>query len=346
MRKKQIYTLIMKYISNIEGVNYRKFVETMDFMLKSVVTTTTQNEQMQILFKYEKQFQDILISTEKGQHLYEQFISYIVDECQNILNSRIFFRERQATISDQIFPLIKAGNYKGLQKFRINFYFVTWILKNYPHKPRKDLLDLKDKIVQTRQLVLQESLPSVIHAVKTFTDKFEYSNLEYMDFIQAATEGFLSAIDQYEPPYKKNFGAVVVYRMKLFMMEAHNEPFLKIEQQNKRVLYRIRKAQNEMRIEDMNEKDIKRIQKYVNQSFKGKTVKDIKHLVSSANLVNFHDIFESDITVEGEMIHETTPESYMIKNNMLNSLVRSWKDLTLFEQKLLLLKFGHLDFLH
>jgi transcriptional regulator of heat shock response len=98
--------------------------------------------------------------------------------------------------------------------------------------------------------------------------------------------------------------------------------------------------------EPTTKKDFEKIHKYVNQSFKGKTIKDIQELSSSMSIRGFNEIYDKDETLEGEMVGTATPETAMVKNAFLNGLVSAWKDLTLFEQKLLLLKFGQLDFLH
>jgi RNA polymerase sigma factor (sigma-70 family) len=335
----------MRFTSAVDGNHYRKFVRSFDLALKRV-EITDQHLLMAKLFKLENDFKQILLETEKGRGMYDKFIIHILEEKQNLLDSRLYFRERQHMFADKIYPAIRVRSASKLHAFRINIYFINWVLENYPHKGRKDLYSIADVVNKIRQQMLEENLPSVVHSVRVFCNKCHYSHLDYMDFIQNASIGFLSAVDQYEPPYKKNFGSVVTSRMKESMMEDHNSTLLHVEQQNRRILYRIRKAQQKLGlVEEELVSEFGRVRKYVHESFEKKTDTEIKNVMSVMNMTNFHDVHSKDESVEGIMLGENNPEQLMIQTNTSNALIHSVEGLTLFEKKLLLLKFGNLDFL-
>lgn len=335
----------MKFTSAIDGNHYRKFVRSFDLALKAI-EITEQHVIMTKIFKYEEDFKRILLETERGKSMYDKFIVHILEEKGNLLDSRLYFRERQEQFAKEIYPAIRLRSGKGLHPFSINIYFINWVLDNYPHKGRKELRQLAADINILRQQMLEENLPSVAHSVRVFCNRCQYSHLDYMDFIQNASIGFLSAVDQYAPPYQKNFGSVVTNRMKESMMEGHNTTLLHVEQQNRRILYRIRKAQQKLGLDQEGLSDeFNRIRSYVHESFEKKTDGEIKQIIGVMDVSNFDDAHTKDETMNGTAIGENNPESLMINKNTNNALIQGFGTLTSYEKKLLLLKFGSLDFL-
>lgn len=335
----------MRCMTAIDGDQYRKFVRSFDSALKKTIVLE-QHILMAKLFKLENDFKQILLETEKGRSMYDKFITYILETKGNLLDSRLYFRERQHQFAEKVYPAIRRKSAEGLHELRINIYFINWVLENYPHKPRKELYIIAEEVNKLRQKMLEDNLPSVVHSVRVFCNRCLFSHLDYMDFIQNASIGFLSAVDQYEPPYQKNFGSVVTSRMKESMMEDHNSTLLFVEQQNRRILYRIRKVQQKMGlVEEELISEFGRVRKFVHESFEKKTDDEIKDIMGVMNMTSFYDIHAKDESVEGTALGDNNPEQLMIQTNTSNALINAVEHLTLFEKKLLLLKFGNLDFL-
>jgi DNA-directed RNA polymerase specialized sigma subunit len=343
----------------LESDHYKSFIKVMEAELDAKADKTNQAQQMNLLFAYENDFKKKILSMKMKKDIYFDFMDFIINENKNILTCRIYFRERQHTFKD-IFPIFKEDKESWrpemLHPFSINYQFVQWVVERYP-RIKRDTKALQAKIESVRKQILAENMPSVIHAARVFWDKMDYSHLQYMDFIQNAAEGFISAIDKFEPPYNKSFGSVVANRMKLFMSEEHNSTLLKIEQHKRRVLYRASKARRKLGlIRDgehlqISPDEMKAIISFVKESFKNETEDSIREILAASSAASldknlFNDEDEGPTqgrTLAGYLASETDVEADVSRYDAMMTSAHAMSELSVFERKVLMLKFGDLD---
>lgn len=328
---------------------FYKFVGEMSEILKnSVHGYDDQKKLLKQLFSIEKEFKEILISTSKGKEVYKDFMKFILNEEGNILSARVYFRERQNTFSNKIAKAFHQNKPEKLYKFKINFSFAAWVMKRHNIKNKK-LKNLFEEMKSIRSELCEMNLPLAINRSKIFWSKTPESHLEYMDLIQASSEGLLIAIDKFVPPFKQVFRSVAIGRMVAYMIEDNSETVVKLSPTEKRILYLANKARNSEKLSD--EKDVL---EYVNQTFPNVTQDYLTRLKEASSTIDIEQVgvnadqgsssynnknakqkaaekfFKSDKNLEENLINEDLKKKILFAS----------KDLSVLEKKVLSLTYG------
>ena len=322
--------------------HFKFFIKSMNKVLTSNDEDDGRNQQslLEDLFVLEHKFRDTLISIPEGKKVYTEFIRFIMEDKRNILSARIYFRERQALFSEKISICFKENKPHLLYKFHINYNFAKWVCDGYKGPKSKSLQYTLKKIIKIRKVLCENNMPLAINRAKIFWSKIPRSSAEYMDFIQDANEGLMSAIDKFVPPYKTVFRSVAVGRMSLNMLTDHNATLVKFSPTEKRVLYRARNAKVKEGLEDP-----EAVLKYVKQSFPNITIEKLQSIMSSATEATSMDqpvdSGSEDMTV-GEVIPDNSPdpEAVFMNKELILKIMEKVKYMPIIEMKLIKMKFG------
>lgn len=328
---------------------FYKFVGEMSEILKnSIHGYDDQKKLLKQLFSIEKEFKEILISTPKGKEIYKDFMKFILNEEGNILSARIYFRERQNTFSNKIAKAFHQNKPEKLHKFKINFTFAAWVMKRYSIKNKK-LKKLFEEMKSIRNELCEMNLPLAINRSKIFWSKTPESHLEYMDLIQASSEGLLIAIDKFVPPFKQVFRSVAIGRMVAYMIEDNSETVVKLSPTEKRILYLANKARNSEKLSD--DKDIL---DYVNQTFPNVTQDYLTRLKEASSTIDIDQVGVNtdhgsssynnknakQKAAEKFFKSDKNLEENLINNDLKSKLLVASKDLSVLEKKTLSLTYG------
>jgi len=346
------------------GNLFRSFVAEMDSLLKEneLVNGKSQRALLNQLFKLENEFKKALLSSRSGEIVYEKFMRFILEDKGNKLSIRPYFRERQDTFSNRVFPIlreiekvdpkdldaviaaIKTASAK-LHKFRINYFFVKWALAsnvegvpNYKGPNRAKMEQLYAQILESRKLLCENNLPLAINRAKLFWSKVPEGNLEYMDLIQDSSRGLLEAIDNFTPPYRTVFRTTAIGRMTLNMGEDNSATLVKLSPREKRILYRARKAKR-------TNADIsgKELEAFVNESFKGVTAAEIEQILIAADQTVSMDYSPDGSRPMSETLEDPAAHMDKVERSELTSkLLVLLERLETVEKKVLMLKHGEL----
>jgi DNA-directed RNA polymerase specialized sigma subunit len=342
--------------------NYLKFINEMDSLLREneEISGLSQKQMLMDLMKVEREFKHTMMLNEHGSISYRKFVDFILDDKENKLSIRPYFRERQDTFSNKIFPVLKEyvkirknqvdSNklLKKLHRYRINYLFISWILgadkdgvPHYRGPNKRKMQQLCEQIVKMRHTLCENNLPLACNRAADFSSKTPKSHLQYMDLIQETSRGLIEAIDKFVPPYRKVFVSTAIGRMGLNMQEAYSATLVKLPPKDKRVLYRARKAKQKNT--DISGEDL---QSYVNESFKGITSSQIALIEAAANNVasidapadpsNPNDVFSR------QYADPTQIEDKVEKTEITNRLLVLLNKLKLIEKKVLLMKSGEI----
>jgi len=317
---------------------FKQFVSNMDAMLRENELNggKPQKESLNDLFKAEREFKTLLLSTASGKKVYEDFMKFILVEKGNILSARVYFRERQDTFSDRIYSAFHRENPKSLHKYKINYIFISWAMERYKGLHKKKLTAIAENIAKMRNGLCEDNLPLAINRAKLFWLKVPRSYLDYMDLIQTSSEGLINAIDKFVPPYKQVFRGVAIGRMTLNMMTDYSATLVKLPPREKRILYRANKAKRKGATMSNTE-----VEKYVQESFSGVKSSTIQALeAATSQLVNIDEKIGDSFSVAEKMADPSSVENDIIDAE-LNSKMRSGlEELSTLERKIVLLKYG------
>jgi DNA-directed RNA polymerase sigma subunit (sigma70/sigma32) len=348
---------------------FRNFVGTMDAMLRENEREDGRNQKelLNKLFSIEKDFRKVLLSSAAGRNLYQEFVDFILKEGdstrpdkkegfvpktaksmkkfkeqismegRNILRARPYFRERQNTFSDRISKAFHKNKPEMLHKFKINYEFAKWAMDRYTGPHRKKLTVLYNNIIEIRKLLCTNNLPLAINRAHIFWSKVPASHLEYMDLIQNCSEGLLTAIDKFVPPYKTVFRSTAIGRMTLNMMENNNATMVKLPPKEKRVLYRVKNARQKENLTKDEE-----VLDYVKESFKGVTSDNLTEIEAAAAQIYNLDDKQEDAFSLAEKLPDSAPlaDESVISRDLKFKLDGAINKLTVLELKVLKLKLG------
>lgn len=323
---------------------FYKFIDEMSVILSnSVHGYDDQKKLLKQLFDAEKEFKEILISTRSGKNIYKDFMKFILNEEKNILNARIYFRERQNTFSNKISKAFHQNKPEKLYKFKINFTFVSWAMNRLNTKNRK-LNKLFNKMKQIRNELCEMNLPLAINRSKIFWSRTPESHLEYMDLIQTSSEGLLIAIDKFVPPFKQVFRSVAIGRMVAYMIEDNSQTVIKLSPTEKRILYLANKAQNNEKLENEND-----VLEFIKQSYPHVTMDYLIKLKQVSRTVDIEAFNEKGKNSENRK-HENATEKYfkspedleekIINQDLKDKILSASKKLSIIEKKVISLTYG------
>jgi DNA-directed RNA polymerase specialized sigma subunit len=194
-----------------------------------------QRQQVNELAALEEEFKKVLIDSGLGQVVYQKFLDHILRKRKNILNARVFFRERRDVFAKKISKAIANENINELQKYHINYTFIS--LANKEVKLPVELSKIINKIKAIRQQLVIMNIPLVINRARIFWSRTPKSHLAFMDLCQIGAEGLLSAIDKYAGEYNKVWVGVVIGRIVGFYIERYSSTLLHFHPTDRRKIY-------------------------------------------------------------------------------------------------------------
>jgi hypothetical protein len=172
-----------------------------------------QKAQFDKLVALETEFRKTLIEHSKGAATYRAFINLICEEKRNILSARPYFRERQSMFTKYIAKALKKRNEKSLYRFRFNYQFVLFVVNSRKWGARSPITRLAEEIKQIRTEIVEMNMPLAISRARIFWSRTPKSHLTLMDLIQISSEGLMSGIDKFVPPFNRVFRSVAIGRM-------------------------------------------------------------------------------------------------------------------------------------
>ncbi|MGH7241454.1 MAG: hypothetical protein ACREGB_04110, partial [Candidatus Saccharimonadales bacterium] len=295
------------------------------------------------LLMLEERFRRTLLSTENGRMMYEKFMDFIINDKRNILSARVYFRERQYDFSDKIANAFDQRKVSMLYKLRINFVFAKWVMDRYAGPKKNVLTRTCNDIMKVRKLLCEKNLPLAINRAKCFWTSVPHTHLQYMDLVQGAAEGLVSAIDKFCPDSGR-FCGVAIGRMTLNMSTDHSETHIKLPPKQKRILYRANKANKNNKMATMAE-----ILAYVQESFKDVTIEELSEIMNAANGVismdkpvgNDSDTDNTQVVAD-RLSSEDNPEENLIKADTRDKVCQGVNSLEVIEKKVVVMKHGNI----
>lgn len=229
-------------MSEDSSKHFRRFATALEARLKKYPkdpkeALKLQKKQVETLISLEAKWKEQACKRDGGKRLYGAFITHIIHQRKNILDARPFFRERQTVFMKKIAPALREGDWARLASFRINWTFISLALKEFNNKPQK-LAKLAGEISDLRKELVEANLPLIIVRSRIFWGKTPKSHLSFMDMISIATEGLISAVDKFVPPFTKVFASVASFRACGNLIEMYNSTMLHFWPSDRRKLYR------------------------------------------------------------------------------------------------------------
>jgi len=308
-----------------------------------------QKLQLESLMEYEECFKQAIYKSIQTREIYKLFIITTIQN--NILSARPFFREKAKVFSEFITPAIKEGDYEALKTFRINYKFIKFLLDNwkgpFPKKGEKYL----DLLMESRRLLIENSLPLAVNIGKRFYKSVPNSHLELMDVINICVVGLISGVDKYSSDeYTKVFRSVCIGRMKGGMVEDYSQTLMHFYPSDKKILYKANIVKHREGITNPSELCKRLNEILVEDKAEGKnvpntniTLPELMRLMNGSSTVSAdsspEDDEDNDSNVYSYTADEvpTQEEAYETKN-ILARVLDSCDDLNIIETKILKLK--------
>ncbi len=329
-----------------------------------------QISQLQRLMSLESQFRDFLINHHWGEGVYRLFVHKICVENGNILTSRPYFRERQDVCIGPISQALDQKKHTALYRFNFNFLFVQFVLECRKWPAGSKLRKLAEEIKNARKDIIELNMPLAISQARVFWSKAPartaFTHLTFMDFVQIAADGLLSAADKFVGPTAKKFKDPAVLRQEWRRfrpmacqrivgncIESYSETMVHFYPKDKRKLYRANKylGKNSGAAPDFD-----KVVTAVNRDAKGRMIPssartnsaEISNLLSAAsnlgptdsstiNPNNKGDIEENPLDRYASNV-EAQPDNQFEKVESTHRMQQAIQQLTLFQQKMLRLK--------
>ena len=310
----------------------------------------TQKRQMENLVDLEKQYRETLANHERGDEIYGLFLHYIRNERRNILASRPFFRERAETFTEQISVAFKANDIQTLKNFHFNYPFVLLSQQKLKCNEIPELVELAKRIKAQRDELVVTNMPLAINRARMFWNKTPRSQLSYMDLVQIACEGLMSAIDKYCMPFRSVFRSVAIGRMVGNFIENYSETLVHFFPADRRKLYRANK--NVGRLGGMSDADYDALAKAVNEGVTEAmfttTASELVELMQAASCVSLDAFTMPSLDPSDERstsedsgpkaADELRPDVRTEQKELANLLQKYSGHLTMLERKVLVLK--------
>lgn len=305
-----------------------------------------QCRQMETLAALETEFRQTLIKHPWGVGVFKGFVNYICDERKNILAARPFFRERQGVFTEEISKALKAREEVALYKFHLNFQFVQFAIHRYKWPKGARIIKLAQQIADMRTELVEMNMPLAISRARIFWSRTPKSQLAYMDLVQIACEGLMSAIDKYVLPFSPVFRAVAIGRMTGNFIEQYSETLVHFFPVDKRKIYRANKLMSKFTAEHMDYEALaEAINKDVDEAHKT-TAAEIADLLAAASCVSTDSVgpTNSDAECDAPSINRFAapaccqPDVQFERHEVMSKLEGSIRKLPMIEQKLLRLR--------
>jgi DNA-directed RNA polymerase specialized sigma subunit len=311
-----------------------------------------QRDQIRRLVALETQFRKTLIAHRSGPATYKAFVQMICKEKGNILAARPYFRERQKTFTKYISKALKRESGPGLYRFRINWTFISWVMKYRKWAPASGLPEIANQIYKLRKELLEENLPLSISQARGFYGSTPRSHLTFMDVVQIQCQGLLLAIDKFCPPKEKGltekqsldlyrgFRAVAIGIMIRDRVNDYSQTLVHFYPRDRQKIY----WANKMLRRFVDEVDHNQIAQEINLNLsedERTSAEEIADLLTTASVVS------ADYTAdpEGESMVDLAvgdsslrPDVRAEEDDLHSCLISSMSKLSLMENKLLRLK--------
>ena len=200
-----------------------------------------QRRQIESLAQNEILFRETLLAHPWGIDAYKAFVHYICDVRRNILAARPFFRERQPTFTAQISTALKDRASERLYPYHFNFQFVQFVIHSLDWPKGSELVVIAKEIARARTELVEMNMPLAISRARIFWSRTPKSQLSYMDLVQIASEGLISAVDKFCLPYSPVFRSVAIGRMLGNFIEQYSETLVHFYPVDRRKIYRANK---------------------------------------------------------------------------------------------------------
>lgn len=330
--------------------SFYKLAAGVDKALKASFDGTTQKQQVEKLLKLEEKFKDTVISSPQGTAIYKKFVSHIVIANGNRLTANPFFRETRKIFTTQISPALEKGDWKSLQKHKINYKMAVFIRENWRAEFPAELQQLFQEISAARSALVTNNMPLAINRAKLFYSKVPKSHLDLLDMISLCTAGLCVGIDKWsDTEYSRVFLSVCIGRMTANLMEAYNATTIRFTPEQEKLLYRANRAKAHGRLDDVTS-----ITAAVNLSLAedsietGKDIQivseeEINNILSAANVVSIDSPLDSDDESPASHLANTatndlSPEDRVIKKELLTKIFFTVDKMDLMTVKVLKLK--------
>lgn len=339
--------------------HFKQFAKTLESTLEHYTVDDTQTllesqrEQIKTLIGLENKLRKVLIKHPWGPSIYKKFISYICDTKRNILAARPYFRERQTEFTKSISGALKKRNYKTLYKFRINYTFVIFALKQFKWPAGGKIQSLANDIEALRKQICEQNLPLAISQARIFYACTPKSHLTWMDLVQIHCGGLLVAVDKFVPPdtsamtddeslqaYRK-FRAVAIGRMISDRIEQYSETVLHFYPVDRKKIYRANKLIRQFG----DNVDFVKLAEMVNQGIEHASQRtspeEIANLMASASCISGDTAADATMETTLERFSDDEEERYDqgIENTQAMVVMKSSiGELPLFQKKILRMK--------
>jgi DNA-directed RNA polymerase specialized sigma subunit len=303
-----------------------------------------QRTQVMDLIQYERDFVDELIALQLADTAYGVFVDFITKEKCNILAARPYFRERQTKFSSEITGHLQQRNLTALSTYRINHPMLSFWLKRLKVTPQNlpSLWAIYQKVESQRMVIARTNAPLALNRCKKFWNTTPHSHLEYMDLIQIAQEGLLTAIDKFVPPFTKVFRSVIIGRITAGHIKEYSSTMVHFLPDDRRIIYKANKCRKDG-LSAAATAD--RINQEIGENC-ALTESDVQDIMSASSHLSLFG--KSDDTEEGApSLIDVTPSATTVqpdavseKMDVYRKMTRALHCLPMFEQKLLRAHFG------
>lgn len=334
-----------------DTTHFRVFAESLERLveqyggIEEITLVERQKAQLERLVELEKEFRETLVKHPWGPGVYRAFLYKILRDERNILAARPYFRERQDVFTNRIAKALKRENEKTLYKFHFNYRFVQFVVNQRKWPKTGKIVKLAQAISDQRLEIVEMNLPLAISRARIFWSRTPKSHLTYMDLIQIATEGLMSAVDKFCLPYSRVFRSVAIGRMVGNLIEGYSDTLVHFYPQDKRKIYRANKLMH--KYGDLDNVDFEGLAQEINDKFQdGHTTNgsEVHGLLSAASCVSADSAHEVEQDGHGNLLEyyaadeANRPDNIVESTNLKEVLVRAYSRLTIMERKLLVMK--------
>jgi len=239
----------------IEQTAIQIYIKDLNEALKSCSDDSTLKD-FQKLMLLEDKFAKRLRSVSGGKKVYRLFIDMILREKENLITARKYFREREITYKEFVYPSIRTKEPNGLHKIRINFLFCVFAMKNLEATDAK-LNGLFEEIRQLRESLINRHLHYALNRAKAFNTGAN-SNVDFSDLIQLANEALVNSVDKYViDETASSFRTMAIGRMVANLMASSDQALpASFGGRASRQLYKIKKfleKNSDLKVKDLSE---------------------------------------------------------------------------------------------
>jgi hypothetical protein len=319
---------------------------------------TNPNKVFLKLYKKELEFVKVLRKKPEGRDTYVKFIRMINTEKQDIKQARNFFRMRQGEFQRRVLKAIGKMNTSVVCKAHVNYQFCYFVMNNLETEDKiylEKIDNIYKEIIEIRKGIASDFLRLAVYSAKRSHQLYKDSYSDFSDIIQIANEALMHAIDSYvvdttnnsktstKAPNDKNnnnrfkYVAIGWILSRLMASQGSLNSAVFINEATNKKLFQIRRTIEDHPNDSMLEISIKvqmsefEVNNLLALSDHISMDAPVKLNQSEAHPRTFGDRFASE---------DPSSKTYEVieSNDLSNKLQTMFKDLTVLEKKLLILK--------